>query len=952
MVLVVVVFVLFLSARGIAQLFTDYLWADQLEVSEVWTGILVNQIVLASVFSAIFGLLVWANLYAADRLAPPFREPTPEEELVARYQSLVGTHQGLVRTVIAVLMGVMVGSRASAQWDTWVRFRNAGDFGWSDPLFGRDAGFYVFRLPMWSYLADFVFGALVVAFLLSVLAHYLNGGIRPSSSVSRITHGVKVHLSGLLAVTALARAVVYWLDRYQLLTARRGQFTGALATDVEVQLPALNLLTLVSLVAAAMFVANVWRRGWGLAVVAVGVWLATQIVVGALFPSLFQRLRVEPEFSSREQAYITDNIDATRFAYGLDPERLETRTFDYSDGLAASEVREYSDVLERLPILDRSLGVDAFRRQQGERAFYTFADPLDVDRYVIDGVESPVVLSVRGLDVSEVPGNTWENEHVAYTHGYGVVVSPANEVGNDGLPRFAVEGFGQVDIEPGFEATMDQPRIYFAENMAGYGFTGATRDEIDFQSADDASESNRYSGSGGAKLGGFMRRLAFALRFGDVDMLFSPFLESETRVMYHRDVMDRVQTAAPFLRFDSDPYPVLGDDQVLWVVDAYTTTDQFPYSQDVDATAAPGSDLAGGLNYVRNSVKAVVGAYDGDVTFFVVDDDDPIVAAYQSAYPDLFTSVSDAPASLVKHFRYPSDLFRVQSDMWGPYHVTDPVQFLQRDLEWSVATQPPQAGSATTSGAVETQATELMSPQHLVTRMPGEKEAEYVLQRVFIPLRREGAGTERPEIESVLMARSDPEHYGELVEYRINGDVEAPDFVDSDIRKDDEIINFITTRTQSKVLFGEMTLIMLNDTVLYIRPLYLEASSTNGVAELSQIVAVNGDRVAMAPTVAEAIAEVIDPSLGSAGSSDDGDEGTDDADSGGGPAELDLEGLSAAELLALADEMLSAADVAEQSEDEGEAARLRDNARAALAQLEELLGLTQPSQPPLESSET
>ncbi len=429
-------------------------------------------------------------------------------------------------------------------------------------------------------------------------------------------------------------------------------------------------------------------------------------------------------------------------------------------------------------------------------------------------------------------------------------------------------------------------------------------------------------------------------------MMFSPFLEQDSRVMYRRDVLDRVREAAPFLRFDSDPYPVLGDDQVLWVVDAYTTSDQFPYAQDVSINGAPSSDLAGGLNYVRNSVKAVVGAYNGDVTFYVIDDEDPVVAAYESAYPELFTSIDDAPQTLIEHLRYPSDLFRVQSEMWGPYHVTDPVQFLQRDLEWSVATQPPQAGSATSASALETQATELMDPQYLVTTLPGEDEPEYVLQRVFIPLRRDGSSTERPEIESVLMARSDPGHYGELVEYRINGDVEAPDFVDSDIRKDDEIINFITTRTQSKVLFGEMVLLMLDSTVLYIRPLYLEASSTNGVAELSQIVAVNGDRVAMAPTVAEAIAEVIDPGLGVAPV-----EGAEDGEPSDEPG-IELDGLNANQLLDLADELLGAAEVAEQSGDGDEAARLRDSARAALTQLGSLLGFDADPEPEMESSET
>lgn len=939
-----IIFVLFLGASGIAQLFTDWWWFDSIGHPEVFSTILGTRLALAALFSAFFALVIWVNLYLADRVAPTTRVLTPEEDLIERYHEIIGENGGRLRVLVAGALGLLVGLNTSQQWETWLLFRNGGDFGVVDPLFGKDAGFYVFRLPFWSFLVGWIFATLVFALLLTLVAHYLNGGIRAAAIRERVTPAVKLHVSVLLALLAVTRAVSYYLDRFELVNGNRGQYDGALATDVKVQLPALNLLAVISLFGAALFVANIRRKGWGLPVVALGVWLLSHIVVGGMWPAIYQRFRVEVDESTREREYIGFNIEATRYAYGLDDEGLRTEEFLYSDDLDASIIDSNQDILDDVAILDRDLAVAPFRRVEGDLQAFDFASRLDVDRYEIGGETEPVVLGVRELDLSSF--TSWEARHVAMTHGYGVAVAAADSI-DGGRPDFLVSGLGSDQkLGEGFEGELDQPQIYYSEGIQSYALVGATRDEVDYPSTTEATF--RYDGDGGVAIDSVFRKAMFALRFQQYQPVISPFLDDETKIIYNRDINLRVRELAPFLEFDSDPYPVLSDGKVYWVIDAYTTTSQFPYSQQVStnsfaqvAFGDPVPDLRSGYNYVRNSVKAVVGAYDGDVSFYVVDDQDPMIAAYQNVFPDLFAPVSEAPAGIEAHFRYPTDLFKVQTDVWAEYQVDDPIQFLEGALAWQVSKSPSRVGTVKDDEEGVTQQTISrlpMEPQYRTTRLPGSTETEFVLQRMLEP--KSGDSNTRPELRSIMMARAAEGGY-ELVQYRLSDaevDLPSPILADQAIRADSVVSNYIILR-KGRVQFGEIQLVRLDDTVVYVRPLYVSADSETAPPELRQVVVFSGGNVSMAPTLAGAIdgltGSITSSSTGNTGGNDDGG----DTATPSIPSSINLDGLSASELIGLIDGWLDGADVADANGENETAAELRANAREGIAKLSEILGV-------------
>ncbi len=940
---VVLLFTLFLSASGIARLYTDWLWFDNIGLASVWRTLISTQVVLAIVFTLTFFGLLWSNLYLADRMAPPLRLEGPEEELIERYHQLVGPHAGKLRIAIAAFFAGFAGLQTGRQWETWVLFRNGGDFGFADPLFNKDAGFYVFRLPFWTFLIDWFFAALVFTLILTTIAHYMNGGIRAASATNRVSPNVKLHLSILLAVLAALRAAAYWFDRFELVTGTRGLYTGALATDVEIQLPALNLLTLVSLSLGALILYNIRRKGFGLPIAAVGIWMVVHIVAGSIFPSMYQRLQVEPQLSSQEAPFIERNINATRFAYGLDPGSLTRESYAFDPSISPDGVAASQDVFSRVQVLDPDLAEETVRKDEAQRKEYTFSKPLDAGRYLVDGQLEPVVLSARMLSLSQADQG-WENQHLAYTHGYAAAIASSNETDGSELV-YLMQGIGpNLTIGNGLETELDRPQVYFSEGLGGFAVVGARRDEIDYPGGSGSTNTSyRYQGEGGVPMGSFMRRLAFSLRFQDLSTLISGEVTSESEVIFNRDVVARARTLAPFLEFDSDPYPVIAEGRVQWILDAYTTTSRFPYAQANRVTSlASGADLAsGGINYIRNSVKVVIDSYDGDVKFYVVDDTDPMINAYAKAFPDLLTPAAEAPVEVSNHFRYPVDLFKVQTEMLGTYHVDDPVQFLQDDLSWRVASEPlrqAEVGAAASQG--------LMAPQYRLTSLPGSDEIEYVVQRAFVPSSGAEESSNRPELTGVLMGRSDGANAGQLVLYELPPNtVAAPDLVDTDIRKYPPVSEYITPLDLqgSKVQWGEMQLVMVENTIVYIRPLYVAgAGGTNNVPELEQIVAVSGDRIGMSPTLAGALAKVT---TGTATTTSE----TTDSTSSGEPvdAPADLDGLSAAELLGLAGEFLDSADSL-QSEDPAAADEQRARAQEALDKLGEILGI----EPATPTSET
>ncbi len=855
--------VLLLSLRGIARFYTDYLWFDSLDRTDVWGRVLLAKVALFLIFAVAFFILIWINLMIVERLAPKVRPPGPEEELLSRYHGLVSGRTRLVRLAVSVLFSLLAASGVSNQWEEWLLFVNRKDFGITDPLFNTDIGFYVFRLPFLSFLVNWGFAALMILLVVVGIFHYLHGGIRlqVAPGAQRVLPSVKVHLSAILAGLALVKAADYWLSRYELTVSGRGVVDGALYTDVKAKLPALNLLLLISLAAVILLVVNLRRRGWVLPVLAVVLWAFTALVAGNMYPAFVQRFQVDPNTTDRESVYTDRNIAATRSAYGLVPDAdVSLEVFDYTENPSPGQLRAAAQTVRNARILDPLTLTDTFEKDQGERDFYRFSSVLDVDRYEVDGELTQVVLAARELNLSEL--GSWERQHVAITHGYGAAIARANVTDVRGSPVFITGGL-PVDVDPAIELELEEPQIYVGENLEGYALVGATRDEVDYVDGQGNEESFRYDGEGGVNMGSFLRQTAFALRFGQLDPLISDFVAGDTRIIYIRDAQDRVRSVAPFLEFDSDAYPVAFEGRIHYVLDAYTTTNRYPYSQSADISGLnSGSELAtAGANYIRNSVKAVVDSYDGDVTLYVMPVQDPIIQAWQSAFPDLFTDFSDMPDELRDHLRFPTDMFTVQTNMWASYQVSEPEALIIGTERWAVAQDP--GRSVLAGGTAEavvgerglTSRERRVPAYYSLIQLPGEEDASFVALRSFVPTSDDDS---RKELTAFMVGETRSDGTSRLVSYEMaNLLAPGPAIVASNISTNPDISRELTLLNDqgSLVDFGDMLLLPIEDSLLYVRPMYVRAQGTQ-IPLLAGVIASVGNRTALGKTLGEALSDL------------------------------------------------------------------------------------------------
>jgi len=861
---VLAIFVFITSVRGLAGFYTDYLWFLELGFGSVFRTVLFAQIGLGLLFTGVFFVLLYTNLWVADRLGPAVRPRGPEEELVERYHAVVGGRTGLVRIVVSAIFALIAGVGVSSQWENWLLFRNRVDFGIKDALFERDVGYYIFQLPFLSYLIGWLFAAILIIFIVTAIAHYLNGGIRiQQPPANRVSASVKGHLSLLLGLLALVKAAGYYLDQFELTLSTRGFVNGASYTDVNAQLPAIRLLIIISLFSFALLIFNIWRRGFTYPIIAVGLWALVAMIAGTAYPAAVQRFQVDPNESTRERVFIDRNIEATRIALGINA--VVEREFNYSPDLTATQVEDNIDTITNVRLLDPGIIGDTFNQLQGIRGFYNFGD-VDVDRYTIGGRTTQVVLSARELLISGLPNRSWESEHVAFTHGYGLAVAPANGVNANGRPEFIV---GDIPTRQPLDApdlVINQPGLYYGEGLGGYALVGAERDETDFQTVDDRTATTRYDGDGGVGVGGLFRRSVFALRFADPNLFISGQLQSDTRIIFNRDIRTRVQELAPFLAFDADPYPVVIDGGIQWVIDAYTTTDRFPYSERADTRElSRASGLNQRFNYVRNSVKAVVDSFNGTVTFYVIDETDPLAKSYQKIFPDLFSPVGPSD-ELRAHFRYPEDLFRVQTNMWGRYRIGTSSEFYDASGRWEVAQDPGDIiGEIATTVVLDETTGEILGstekridPQYLLMRLPNDAEQSFLMFRPFVPFSQDD---ERRNLQGFMVAHSDPDRYGQIEVFEVPSDiiVDGPAQFNSNIQTEIEISREITLLdgSGSRVRQGNLLLIPIENAILYVRPLFVEATTGTAVPEVQRVIVGLGDRIVMRATLEEALAEII-----------------------------------------------------------------------------------------------
>ncbi|HSJ43085.1 MAG TPA: UPF0182 family protein [Euzebyales bacterium] len=952
---ILLIVVLALSTR-LATFYTDVLWFRSIGFVRVFWTLLTTQLGLGVGAGIFMTVLLAGNLLLARRLAPRYRIPTPAEQNVERYRTLVEPIARPLLLFVAVVVGVLSGLNVAPQWPRYVLWANATKFGRQDPQFGLDLGFFVFVLPFHTLVNSWLFTALVITVLMTLAAHYVFGGIRPQAAGQRLTPQVNVHLSVLLAALFAVRAWGFWLDRYMLSYSERGQVTGLSYTDVSAELLALQLLTIIAAICVVLFLVNIRFRGWLLPAAGVGILVVAAVVLAGVYPAIVQRLQVDPQELPRERPYIERNLELTRFGFGIDDVTFED--FPANDELSDQAISDNQTTLQSIRLWDPATLQNTYQQLQELRPYYDFRD-VDVDRYTLDGDLQQVMLSVREVATTDLPSQarTWQNQALVYTHGYGIVSSAVSTRRRDGQPVFLVNNIPPEGVE---ELEVENPRVYIGEEPPTYSIVRAAEDELDFDLGEgQAVERFRYDGDDGVFVGSPLRRLAFALRFAEPNILLSALITDESKIMYNRRIRDRVQNVAPYLKLDHDPYPVAVDGRIKWIVDAYTTSDMVPYSERTNLAAATVSEqqvlapvttedgqitlqeqsvqvpgLEGTANYIRNSVKAVVDAYDGTVTLYVVDPDDPIIRAWSDVFPDSFTRVDEASEELRSHFRYPEDMFRVQSTMFETYHIPGPDAFYNKDDAWAIPADAQFQANQPDSSEVRA-----MRPYYLLMRLPGESSEEFALIQPFSP-------EQRNNLIGWLAGRSDGEEYGQLKAYRMppTKTVFGPEQIQARINQDDAVSEQITLWNQSgsRVRYGNLLVIPVEDSLLYAQPLFLRAQQSE-IPELRRTVLVFGDQVVMEDSLQAALEAVFGsaaPGVELPEGAEEpvvGDEET-DGDQPATPTPGDVSDPAVAAALERALEAFDAADQALTDGNLGEYQAQTRVAEEALREVERLLG--------------
>lgn len=859
LVIVVAAIVLFLSATRIATFLTDLWWFDGLGYRSVFTGILGTQLLLGVVFGVVMTIATAVTLHVARKIRPLFIPTTPQEVQVERLRQMADPYLKWVILGVALLLGLSAGGTAATQWERFLLWRNAEPFGIVDPQFNLDVGFYVFHLPWWQFVQGWLFTTLIVIALVTAASHVMLGGIRPDNPGDKVTPQVKLHLSVILVLILAARAWGWWLDRYALNFSPRGTVTGASFTDVNAELPALYLLLGVSVVSIVLVIVSARRRGFLLPGAAIALLLIASILLQGAYPAFIQNVRVAPQEGQREAPYIERNLEATRTAYGLADTVL--RSFDVANDLDEQEIIDEETTINNVRLWDPQTLETTFSQLQAQRPYYKFRE-VDADRYLIDGRLRQIMISTRELDQAglDASARSWQNERLTFTHGYGVVASLVNTANADGQPLMLAEDIPSAGVP---ELTLTVPGIYFGELLnPTYSVVDTDQPELDYETGSGQDqEFTAYDGEGGVSLGGRLRRLVFAMRFGDPNLVLSGLLRDDSKVLYRRDIGERVSAVAPYLKLDSDPYPVVLDGRIVWVQDAYTTSAYYPYSERTNE-----QPLFGTLNYIRNSVKAVVDAYDGSVELYVVDPTDPIIQAWQRAFPEPYRSLEDVPAGLAEHFRYPVDMFDIQAKMYRSYHIPGAQAFYNKADIWQIPIDAAQAQNTGTATSLR--------PYYLLMRLPGEEREEFVIIQPYQP-------GNKKIMNGWLAGRADGEHYGELfaVQFPIDQDVLGPEQAQGRIEQEADVSRFITLLDQagSSVVRGNMQIIPIGNSILYVEPLFIQNEQAQ-LPELAAVVVVLGSRVVMADSLSEALAELVGAAVASGDDSDPSTDGSDTED--------------------------------------------------------------------------
>ncbi|HEY3292899.1 MAG TPA: UPF0182 family protein [Candidatus Nanopelagicaceae bacterium] len=837
--------------------YADWLWFRSVNFTNVWRTVLTTKASLFLVFGALTSAIIIANVIIAYRRRPLYVPITIEADNLERYRGQIEPIRKLVTAALAIVLFYFAGAAGSQLWSSWLLFRNSTPFGTTDPQFHLDISFFAFRLPFWQSLLEWGISTVIISLIAAVVVHYLYGGIRLQVREDRTTVTARVQLSILLGIIVLLKGAAYWLDRYHLALKEGRLITGLGYTDVNALLPAKAILAGIAVICSLLFFANIIRRSWVLPAAGVSLLVVSSVLIQSVYPGIIQQFQVKPSESSKEAPYIQKNIDATRAAYGLSGVKVT----DYQATIATSagQLSKDAATISNIRLMDPNVLSATFRQLQQIKPYYTFPDSLDIDRYKVNGVQRDTVVAVRELNLPGNPSRNWINDHLVYTHGFGFVAAYGNVRDADGKPSFLVG-----DLPPTKGLGAFQPRVYFGENVPDYSIVGGTKtgNPVELDYPDDSSANGQknttYAGSGGVPVGSLVNRLVFAIKYQEQRIVLSNLINKDSKILFVRNPRDRVAKVAPWLTLDGDPYPAIVDGRIIWIVDGYTTSAGYPYSKKTtlsgattDALTANSASITAqtdtSINYIRNSVKATVDAYDGTVSLYQWDTSDPVLKTWSKAFPNTVKPKSAISADLLAHVRYPEDLFRVQRDILSSYHVTTAGAFYGGQDFWRVPTDPSTFGG--NAGA--------QPPYYLTLQMPGATKPSFQLTTPFVPV---GGRQNLSAFASVI---SDPgPNYGKISVLQLprSTNIAGPSQVASNFEAKPVVANSLSLLRQggSDVVLGNLLTLPVGGGLLYVQPVYVRATANTASYPLLQKVLVSfGDQIGFDDTLKGALDQVF-----------------------------------------------------------------------------------------------
>ena len=852
----IVLFVLTSILFSLSGFYADLLWFRSVGFVDVWQTSLFTKISLFIGFGLATAAIISLNIYLAFRKRPVYVPVSVEADNLERYRAQLEPIRRLASIGIFLVIFYFAGTAGTRFWQQWLLFRNSTDFGQVDPQFGLDISFFAFKLPMYQALIGWGISTIVLAIIAAAAVHYIYGGIRTQVKEERTTVAARVQLSILLGLLVLLKAVAYWFDRYALTLKEGRLITGLTYSDVNALLPAKSILAAIAVICSLLFFANIIRKSWLLPTAGVALMVIASVLIAGVYPAAIQQFQVKPSESTKEAPFIQRNIDATRDAYGLS--NVEVTDYQATVTTSAGQLANDAATIANIRLMDPNVLSATFRQLQQIKPYYAFADSLDIDRYKIDGKERDVVVAVRELNIDGNPSRNWINDHLVYTHGFGIVGAFGNTVDADGKPTFTVG-----DIPPTKGLGEFQPRVYFGENVPDYSIIGgpAASNPVELDYPDDNSPNGQknytYTGKGGVPMGSLFTRLLFAIKYQEQRIVLSNLINSESKILFNRNPRERVAKVAPWLTIDGDPYPAIIDGKILWIIDGYTTSAGYPNSRVVnlantgDALTSRSNAVSSlddrNVNYIRNSVKATVDAYDGTVSLYQWDDKDPVLSTWSKAFPGSVKPRSEISADLLAHVRYPEDMFRVQRDILSAYHVTTADAFYGGQDFWRVPLDPSSFGANSAN----------QPPYYLTMQIPGQSKPTFSLYTPFVP--RGG----RENLTALAVVNSDAgDEYGKITVLQLprSTNIAGPSQVSSNFEAKPEVATSLSLLRQggSDVVLGNLLTLPVGKGLLYVQPVYVRATGNTAAYPLLQKVLVSfGDQIGFSETLQGALDQVF-----------------------------------------------------------------------------------------------